>query len=610
MKPLLLAAVFLLAQIGTNPSQPTRKSSIEGVVLRSVSGDVVPNAKVTLTRLNVGGAAAGAPVAAPTPQAAPNPQGARGAAPVPASIPPGLTDGTGKFMFQDLDEGTYTLQVQANGYVSQYYGQRYPTGGGQPIHVTAGTPLNNLSINLIPAGNIGGRIHDRADQPLINVPVQLLRYAFNAQGQRTYQSMGSTRTNDHGDYRFYWVTPGRYYLMAGNIGSASDSELAMVESTLNSASNANLEANPVGYAYYPGTPDIGSAAVIDLQPGVDLNGLGMTLTPKPQTYRIRGRIVDSKTGKSPAVATVGALPQIPGANSNGQLLGSAAISSRSYDPASGTFDLRELLPGTYLVTATMQAAAVVGERGADGVARVQPGRSVGTATIVVSGSDVDGVLVTMVPAGTIGGRIRVDGTLPSGMTVDRLRLQLISPSAVSSSSGVSVASSAAPKADGTFQITNVQPGDYRIVLAAQGSPAYLKEARLDGVDAFATPLRVSGPSTGLEVVVGFGGGRVTGTLTSQRSQPVPVSQVVLVPDRQRERPEFYRVTTSSEMGVFNFANVPPGDYKVFSWEGAEPYSWFDPDLLARSEGKGHAVRVTDGATEMADIQIIPAGGAR
>ncbi len=99
--------------------------------------------------------------------------------------------------------------------------------------------------------------------------------------------------------------------------------------------------------------------------------------------------------------------------------------------------------------------------------------------------------------------------------------------------------------------------------------------------------------------------RLSGTLTDRRSQPVPVTQVVLIPDRSRDRTELYRTANTDENGRFNFIGITPGDYKVFSWDGLEPYGWFDPDVMAQSETKGVSVRVTDSSSEMIDVKLIP-----
>jgi hypothetical protein len=286
-------ALLLWHITAISASQQAPKARIEGAVVRQGTGEPLPRARVTLSRSGRGAAPA---VAAPT---AP---GARGAITPPKPIAPVVTDDQGKFSFQDLDEGPYTLQVLDNGYVSLNYGQRYPGGPGAPITLKAGQELKDLTVNLTPTGNISGRIRDRSDQPLANVPVQLMRYSYDAQGQRSYQNVGSAKTNDRGEYRIYWITPGRYYQMAGSAVSGANPLLAMATMIDGNATSANELPMNLGFAFYPGVDDIASARAIDLSPGADLDSVNLTLLPRPPTHRIRGRVIDSRTGQPPAKA--------------------------------------------------------------------------------------------------------------------------------------------------------------------------------------------------------------------------------------------------------------------------------------------------------------------
>ena len=86
--------------------------------------------------------------------------------------------------------------------------------------------------------------------------------------------------------------------------------------------------------------------------------------------------------------------------------------------------------------------------------------------------------------------------------------------------------------------------------------------------------------------------------------------MVLVPERARFRRDLYRTTTTNQHGLFSLPGIAPGDYRVFAWESIEEFAWFDPEILAKFDARGRAVRITETSNEKLDLRIIPADGAR
>jgi hypothetical protein len=437
-------------------------------------------------------------------------------------------------------------------------------------------------------------------------------------------------TNDRGEYRIYWVTPGRYYLLAGRPSNGSNSltEFYLAEFTPGGAAG-NEVPKVLGFAFYPGVQEISNARTIDLQPGADLQSVDMTLTPKPRMFKIRGTVVDSRNGQPPPRASVFVAPQMPGLNQDDLFLGPEGGSS-NYNARTGAFEIRDLLPGSYSVIAMVTDNAVPGRPG-------PVGRSAAMIPVTINSTDADNVTISVVPAGAIPGRVRIDGQLPAQMTIERMTVQLTPVGgALNSLSGVmgnvlyqNTRTNVA--ADGTFRLVNVVPGDYRIEFGGfpinvnnpnstggtqfmgsmQTAGAYIKDARLDGSDALNAPVRFSGSvSNGLDIVLAFGSGRVEGTVTDSRSQPVAAGRVVVVPDRMRFRSDLHRTSAPDLNGRFTFPTLPPGDYKIYAWESIEDNGWFDPDLLARSEGRAVSVHVSASSTQSVSVQVIPAEAPR
>jgi hypothetical protein len=78
-----------------------------------------------------------------------------------------------------------------------------------------------------------------------------------------------------------------------------------------------------------------------------------------------------------------------------------------------------------------------------------------------------------------------------------------------------------------------------------------------------------------------------------------------MPD-QRNRPDRYAPqTTTDANGRFSFANVIPGNYKLFAWESIDPLTYMDPAFLREYEQQGKAVRLEPNANATEDLRLIP-----
>ncbi len=85
-------------------------------------------------------------------------------------------------------------------------------------------------------------------------------------------------------------------------------------------------------------------------------------------------------------------------------------------------------------------------------------------------------------------------------------------------------------------------------------------------------------------------------------------EAVLIPDRRRDRTELYKTATTDETGHFTIRGIPPGippgDYKIFAWDGIE-FGYYDSDLVRLFEQKGTPVRIVESAKESLEVRIIP-----
>jgi len=87
-----------------------------------------------------------------------------------------------------------------------------------------------------------------------------LQPVYNAEGERTLRTVDQVQTNDRGEYRLYFVTPGRYYV--GADGMQPRNTTTALQRTANQI--------PMEYAsdYYPGVTSTASATIIEVKPTV------------------------------------------------------------------------------------------------------------------------------------------------------------------------------------------------------------------------------------------------------------------------------------------------------------------------------------------------------
>jgi len=633
---LQLSSSLYAGQFANQPQTLALKGSISGSVVKAASGEVLAGAQVMLT--SVGNAPA-APGSLET-TAAPASRGANATAPGqpqqrqdPVIIPIVKTDDQGKFLVSDIPAGSYRVSATRNGYAQQQFGQRSIGRPGTVITVSAGQQVKDIAFRLIPAGTIAGRVTDTKGEPLPGVTVQALRSTYDSTGKRSLRPMGTAKTNDLGEYRLYWMNPGRYFLnanaapqgiealsalssraAAAQTPSTPEEAQMMAESQmiLGPGKNPNEETDP-GFVmtYYPGTPDASRAASLELQPGAEIRGMDFTLT-RDRKVRIRGKIVDSSTGRPPQMAQVSVASR-DSAGSALDMLGAlgGALQGNTYDSSTGEFEIKEVASGGYFLQVMSQTER---PQIADGGAAA-PAISNTQIPLDVFGADIDNVVVTMTPGVTIPGRVRLEGTpatSPNNPTPTDNPFRTFSISFFSASGGGSLmqallggGASGRPTADGTFSLQRVAPGDYKLSVSGLGPNMFIKEARLDQTDILGGVKisdRVNGP---LEVTLSYNGGIVEGTVTDVVSKPVSGVQAVLIPS-QRDRRELYKTGITDPNGKISLRGLTPGDYRLFAWEDIEPFSYFDPDVLKQYEQQGKLVHVKESATEQVEMKIIPA----
>ena len=114
----------------------------------------------------------------------------RTAARKPCSTPT-PADANGKFVFEDVLPGRYTLSAERTGFLRQNYGARgaAPGSPGVVLTLAAGQIMKDLNFKLVPQGVIAGRVTDSDGDPMPGLEVWVSHFT-HFRGERQLSLVG------------------------------------------------------------------------------------------------------------------------------------------------------------------------------------------------------------------------------------------------------------------------------------------------------------------------------------------------------------------------------------------------------------------------------------
>ena len=121
----------------------------------------------------------------------------------------------GKFSFRNVAAGNYKLVAARIGgsFTPVEYGQRGTLGRGVVFPIANGEQKKDIRLEMAPVGSITGRILDIDNRPVGHAAVMAFA-PFYRNGERIVTMMELVHSDDHGEYRLFSLTPGRYYVAA------------------------------------------------------------------------------------------------------------------------------------------------------------------------------------------------------------------------------------------------------------------------------------------------------------------------------------------------------------------------------------------------------------
>lgn len=552
-----------------------------------------------------------------------------------APIPEGrsaITDDEGRFSFEGLPPGDYTIKAARPAFLSSAYGATRPGRPGTPVALAAGERVADLTIQLPHGSAIEGVLRDTANDPAPGMRVEAIRMTRTAQGEQGTR-VGVAFTDDRGIYRLFGLPAGDYVLVAtpsvivgglGEIGAPSEAEVDAIFADLQRrqagadrpgppSSPRSDAPSPVparrGYStpatYYPGV--ISSGEAIRLTLGPDEEKIGVDFAMKlSNAATVAGNVLPPPGQTIPQVSvqirSFG--PELPVAG--GSLSGGPSVTHNRLD---GTFRIANVPPGRYRVVArsigapgaptqTISAGGAVPVPGADG-------GSVWWAEtdIHVAGDDIASVTLALQPAPRVSGRVTLEGATASASV--RVQLEPVSLPG-EPSNGLTAPLTAQSRADGTFEFSAVIPGAYRLT-ASGPSGTWARSARVGTTDLLDELVVVrTDIVTGLTILISPRRPAIAGTLSTPAGRPASGYFVVAFPtDRALWRWPSRRIQTTrpATNGGFELMDLPPGEYRIAVLTDLEPSDLGDSAFLDTLAAASATVALGEGERKTQNLRI-------
>ena len=544
----LILAVYALAQ-----APPLATGVIEGSVIDSATGEPIRKASVTLAAIPIvmgirtGGGMMGGDLYDPAMMPANR----------IANAPPAVltTDADGRFRAV-LTPGRYGIRADRSGYLAT-------PAGVTALSLIPGETLKGVALKLTKQAIITGRVIDADGEPLAGVRVQCLRWTTMGQhGQRTLTPQSSGGTNDKGEYRIFGITPGQYMVSAE------------VEATGPTPETGVRAAYVTLFA--PGVTDLADARAIDLGAGTVRDGIDFRMRRVP-VVQVSGEVT-SAIGLAGTMVSL--LPRNPALYTMGRQ------HSAQVNPDGG-FALPNVPPGAYVLHAA-------------GVSSQNQQRFSGRMNLDVAGRDLKGLTLSLEPAITLKGQIRVDGALaPSvvpSVALDSLALWL-----QPQGSGLSGGASSRVDTQGRFTFSSLDPVPYRIQAGGLPKGYYIKSIQLGGVevrDVNSVDLSTARAGSAGDCIIRleYGTAEVSGKVLDKKERPASDVQVIVVDARG----EIVRGAGTLIDGQYRITELPPGTYRLFPVVDADIS---DPNTFDRLSAAGLKITLAKSAHEMRNLEV-------
>jgi Carboxypeptidase regulatory-like domain len=447
----------------------------------------------------------------------------------------------GGFHLDSVPVGTYAATAEKEGFVANQLDTRSPL-----ITVQAGQIATDITVQVTPQGSIAGKVVDDEGKPVQGAHVRAL----------SAKKSGSNAVSDEaGNFRLLKLPPGDYYVLADPPQKAPGEYVRTI---------------------FPHSLSFDDASTIQVAAGQSATDIDIRMR-QAATYHIRGKISDPPDGATNQKFRVTVLPKVSIDPSS--LLRSVAVSPDR------TFDIPGLVPGNYTLRLT-------GQLNRTGRAN----RLLARQDVELGASSVEGLVLEITPPLVLNGHVTADSQTPVNLT--RVRMMAVPVEEVPRPTQVF----AGVAADGSFALTNLDPGVYQIRAMTNLPGMYIKSVVFNQQDILGKDIDLSQTGAGqLEVLVRSGAAEVDGII-----EPVGVPALaVLVPESVGRDGFGVKYGYTGRGGTFSMRDLAPGRYAAYAVDRFLSGPWTNNDFLRDIANFGTRIQVDENSRQQVQLQRLP-----
>jgi hypothetical protein len=472
-----------------------------------------------------------------------------------------VADDEGRFAFDGLPAGRFTVTAQKPGYPERSYGARQPYRAGSGVLLEDGQHVAGLVLALAKGGAIAGTVFDERGQPMSGVPIMAWEIRTSLSGDRTLAFAGpepvTVITDDRGMYRVYGLAPGVYtigtswYYDGGlPLRVPTDAEIRAAFESRQASRPASPTPSPIpdpprfshSPSFIPGVVDPMTAGTVTLSAGEVREGVDLRMQFLPLS-EIVGTITAADGGAIDVELTISRQSSVE------------ALNTMQVRPGQteSKFSSGNVSPGPYRVTAQAEPT---------------PTRPAlwAAADVMVSGGQPASVSLVLQPALTVTGNVVFEPTTltpPNDASQIAVNVRPMGADDPSTDSKTD--------ATGALTITGVIPGPYVVSASISGGPPLgpwwiVKSVFLDGRDVTDKQFSIDASNAqGLVVTFTDVAAELSGTLTTPNGAPAPDYFLIVMPADHAfwsKRTRRIASVRPDRNGQYAFRRLPAGDYLV------------------------------------------------